>query len=145
MATAGTLTGGSVYLQADVAGGTSYVTIACATDVSYEVTNDLIEKICMSQANNGVDYTGGLVRWTASVTGLLALDSTLGGIDFHTLVINGTKFALKVVMGGTTGDDYFTGDVLVSSLTYTGVNKGGLNTWSASLQGCEVPTAGTES
>jgi len=144
MATTGVLTGGSVYLQADIAGGTSYVTIACATDVSYEVTNDLIEKICMSQANDGVDYTSGLVRWTASITGLLALDSTLGGMDFHALVLSGAKFALKVVLGGTTGDDYITGDVIVSSLTYTGVNKGGLNTWNATFQGCEVPATGTE-
>lgn len=145
--TTGTLVGGKVFLQADITKTTgetpTYVTVACTTDVGYELSNDLIEKLCHSESSAGVDYVSGIVRWSVNVSGLLALDSALGGMDLRALVKAGTKFAIKVQFGGASGDFYEEGNVIVSNLSYQGVNKGGLVTWSATLQGTQVPAAGT--
>lgn len=141
MATTGILTGGAVFLQADLDDDGTYVTVACTTEVSLEIVNELIEKICQTTGSPGVDYTGGLVRWTVNVSGLLSLDAVLGGMTLRALVKAGTKFKIRVQFGGTSGDDYEQGDVIVSNLSFTGVNRGGLNTWSATLQGCDVPTS----
>lgn len=143
MATAGTLVGGQVFLQADIDNNSTFVTVACTTDVGLDLSNEVIEKLCHSESSGGVDYVGGLVKWSVSLSGLFALDSVLGAIDLIALVKAGTKFKVRVQMGGTTGDKYEEGFVIVENISLQGPNKGSLVTYSATLRGCQVPTSST--
>lgn len=140
MATTGILTVDMVYLEADITGGGTYVAVACQQDVSLELSTDLIEKLC-KDTGGGVEYDAGIKRWTASLSSLLALDSALGGIDLVDLWLVDTKFAIKLIMGGTTGDNVLGGEVIISSLNINSAGGAGTYvTYSASLQGIGVPT-----
>jgi len=143
MATTGTLTVDKVYLEADIENNATFVAVACQTDISMELSTDLIEKLC-KDTGGGVDYDEGVKRWSASLSALLALDSVLGGVDLVDLWLAGTSFGIKVQLGGTTGDDILGGSVLISSLSINSAGgAGAYATYSATLQGVGLPTKTT--
>jgi predicted secreted protein len=140
MATTGTLTVDKVYLEADMETNGTYIAVACQTDISLELSTDLIEKLC-KDTGGGVSYDEGPKRWTASLSALLALDSTLGGVDLYDLWAAGTTWSLKVQLGAATGDVTLTGNVIISSLSINSAGgAGAYATYSASLQGIGLLT-----
>jgi len=129
-------------LFVDVTGGAgTKVAIGCATDAQLEVSSDLREILC-KDTGGGVDYKPSTIRWTGSASGLFAFDAVLGGVDFLDLIIAGTKLVIRF---GTdeSGDSYWEGDALISSVPISSSGGAGENvTYSVSFQGIGVPVKG---
>lgn len=139
--TEGVLDVKDVTIFLDIANNGTFVAAGCATDAQLEVTKELREILCKQNAG-GPDYKPSILRWTGSISGLLAYDATMGGINLVDICIAGTKIKIRF---GTdeTGDTYYEGEAYISGAGFSSSGGSGDNvTYNGSFQGLGVPVKG---
>lgn len=115
MATTGTVKGNlvGVYIQdADGSGDTNFDLIACATNASLSISNDIIETVCKD--NDGArTILPGQQSVTISVEGLTAYDN-VGREHLFDAVKDKTELTLQYG-SGVSGDPYVQVDAYITS------------------------------
>ena len=141
MATSGTVKGNlvGVYVQdGDGDGDTDFDLIACATNASFSMSNELIDTVCKD--NDGArSFIAGMQSLTMSVEGLTAYDN-VGRAMLFTKAKDKSTVVLQYG-SGVTGDPFAQANAIITSFEETaGVND--VTTFNVTFE-CSGLTTGT--
>lgn len=141
MATTGTVKGNlvGVFVQdGDADGDTDFDLIACATNASFSLSNELIDTVCKD--NDGArSFIAGMQSLTVSVEGLTAYDNVGRDILF-TRARDKTTVVIKYGTG-VTGDPFAQANAIITAFEETaGVND--VTTFNITFE-CSGMTTGT--
>lgn len=111
--------------------------LTCQVDASISMQTNTFETTCKDSAANAA-FLPGNKSWTASVTGNLAFDATLGFSTDTTGLFdswdNQTAVAI-VFQTAVTGDKKYSGSAYITSLTLNSSGNDNAVTWECQLQG----------
>lgn len=138
------MNGTRMRLYVDLSGGTSYTAIGNSLDCTLNFTHSARETTNQDSAGHASFLEGKRVK-TIDFNGLLAEDGANNAFDFYTVLDDETDrgFITCQVTGGLTGEDTFTYDGWITSLSISSGGPEGNVTFSGSIQVTGQGTTGT--
>ena len=110
--------GGVLQVSAD---NSSYSAIASLTDWSLETSAETIDVSAMHATNKHKEFLPGQYTWSGSASAHWNDDDTGGQEAIETALTGGdSTFYIKLYPIGTSAGDYWSGTIVVTSVSYTG-------------------------
>jgi predicted secreted protein len=117
------------------------VAVACATDASVTVNHSVREVLC-KDTQAWREVVEGMRSWSASGSGLLAMDQTQGGFEIANLLADRDLVLVKISTEAS-GDKYLQGSGYFTEATINSPGAEENATYSFSFEGTGVLATGT--